>query len=444
MNSWCLIAETTSDLLAARLQMAFTLGSHIILACLGVGLPLMMFAAEGLSLRGDPLWRELARRWSRAFLVLFAVGAVSGTVLSFELGLLWPAFMGTWGAVIGLPFTLEGFAFFIEAIFAGIYLYGWDRLSPRVHWLTAIPIAVSGAASAWFVVTANAWMNAPRGFKLVNDRVVDADPIAAMLNPATGAQTTHMILAAYMVSGFLVASYYSWRMVRGDSSLYVRRALMLGLALGCLATPFQIWSGDWCAKVVARTQPAKFASMEATFETQTHAPLHIGGIPDEGAETVHYSIKIPGLLSFLAHGDFGAEITGLEEFREEDRPPVAVVHIAFQVMVGLGFFLLLLSVWTLGRVVLRRPLYGSRSFLCAVIASGPAAVVAMESGWVVTEVGRQPWIVYGQMRTVDAVTGASGLWVLLSVTVTIYAVLLVGAVLSLQYLARQPRSLDAA
>lgn len=432
-------AASESDLFAARTQMAFTLGFHIILACFGVGLPVLMLIAEGKSLKGDPVWRELARRWSRAFAVLFAVGAVSGTVLSFELGILWPAFMGKWGTVIGLPFTLEAFAFFVEAIFAGIYLYGWDRLSPKVHWLTAFPIAISGFMSAWFVVTANAWMNSPAGFTLDrNGELMSVDPIAAMLNAATWAQTIHMIIAAYMVSGFSVASFYAWRRWRGDKSSYVKRAMSLGLVLGCLMTPLQMASGDYCAKVVAKTQPAKFAAMEATFETQKRAPLHIGGIPDESSGEVRYSIELPGFLSFLAHGDFDAEIQGLHDFLPEHRPPVTVVHVAFQIMVGIGFYLLLLAVWS-GIRLLRKTEGYSRLYLGAIILSGPLTVLAMEAGWVVTEVGRQPWIVYGYMYTRQAVSGATGLWSVFVMTLAIYGLLLAGLLVALRYLARLPR-----
>lgn len=433
-----ILAETHPELLAARLQMAFTLGTHIILACLGVGLPVLLILAEGLSLRGDRVWRELARRWSRAFAVLFAVGAVSGTVLSFELGLLWPEFMGRWGSVIGLPFTLEGFAFFVEAIFAGIYLYGWDRLPARVHWLTAFPIAGAGFASAWFVVTANAWMNSPTGFDIVDGQLVNIDPVAAMLNPATGAQTTHMILAAYMVTGFLLASFYALQMLRGQRTPLVRRALLASLALGCLATPFQMVSGDWCAKVVARTQPVKFAAMEATFETTQRAPLHIGGIPDPKTGTVAFSLEIPGLLSFLASGDSRSTVVGLNDFPREDWPPVTIVHVAFQIMVGLGLFLLAVSIWTGVRAIRKTAPDAGRGYLPLVFLSGPAAVIAMESGWVVTEVGRQPWIVQGLMRTREAVTGAEGLWWILAFTILIYAVLLAGLWISLRLLAGLP------
>lgn len=427
------------NLFYARMQMAFTLGFHIIFACLGVGLPvLLLFAEWRFLLTQDELWRTLARRWSKAFAVLFAVGAVSGTVLSFELGLLWPEFMGRFGAVIGLPFTLEGFAFFIEAIFAGIYLYGWDKLSPRVHWLSGFPIAVAGFASAWFVVTANAWMNVPQGFRLEGGQVVEADPIAAMLNPATAMQTTHMIVAAYMVTGFMVAAFYAALRLRGNNSLYNRRAMALGLWLGVFFTPVQFVVGDWAAHVVAQSQPIKLAAMEGQFETVRGAPLRIGGIPNESTGQTHYAIEIPRLLSWLAYGDSEAEVKGLNAFPKENRPPVLVVHMAFQTMVGAGTLLLALSAWTAGVWVRHRRLPDGRPFLMSLIVSGPLVVLALEAGWVVTEVGRQPWIVQGVMRTKEAVTLAPGIGGIFAVTMAIYVILAVGTVAVLQLMARVP------
>ncbi len=327
----------SSNLLYARLQMAFSLGFHIVFACLGVGLPVLMLFAEGIYLRTrDSGWRLLAKRWSKAFAVLFVVGAVSGTVLSFELGLLWPGFMGTFGPVISLPFTLEGFAFFIEAIFAGIYLYGWDRLSSRAHWWSGVPVALAGFFSAAFVTTANGWMNAPTGFKMVDGTVTDADPLAAMLNPAAGLQVLHMLLAAYMVSGFLVAMYYAGRIFLGKNNRYNRRALSLSLVLGIFSTLPQMPVGHLIAQMVAQQQPVKLAAMEGQFKTEKGAPLRIGGIPDEETETVKYAIEIPGGLSFLAHDNIHAEVTGLDAFPPEDRPPVLIVHLSFQAMVGCG------------------------------------------------------------------------------------------------------------
>lgn len=439
MNVSNLMIVATDNLLSARLQMAFTLGFHIILACLGVGMPVLMLAAEWRFLKtGDELWRTLARRWSKAFAVLFAVGAVSGTVLSFELGLLWPELMGRWGAVIGLPFTMEGFAFFLEAIFAGIYLYGWDRLPGRVHWYTGWPVAVSGFMSAFFVVTANSWMNAPTGFHLVDGKIVDVDPFAAMFNVATGAQTTHMLVAAYLVTGFCVASFYALRILRGSQHPYDRRALTLSLLLALPFAPVQAVVGDWSAKVVAKSQPIKLAAMEGLFETQRQAPLLIGGIPNKTTRTTDYAIAIPGGLSFLAYGDFNAEVQGLNDFPANDVPPVAVVHFAFQIMVGIGTLMMLVALWCAITFFRTRTWPRSRFFLWLVVLLGPLSILAMETGWVVTEVGRQPWIVQGYMRTSEAVTQAPGIWQVFTVTLTIYFLIGIGTIVILRQLARQP------
>lgn len=435
-----LLAITTDNLLPARLQMAFTLGFHIILACLGVGLPVLMLAAEWRFLKtGDRLWKTLARRWSKAFAVLFAVGAVSGTVLSFELGLLWPEFMGQWGAVIGMPFMMEGFAFFVEAIFAGIYLYGWDRLPKRVHWLTGWPVAISGFLSAFFVVTANSWMNAPAGFQFVDGELVDIDPFAAMFNVATGAQVTHMIVAAYLVTGFAVASFYAIQLLK-DQNDYNRRAFTLGLLLALPLVPVQIFVGDWSAKMVANTQPVKLAAMEGLFETTRRAPLLVGGIPNEKTKTTDFALAIPGGLSWLSYGDIDAQVTGLNDFPDQDTPPVAVVHIAFQIMVAIGGFMLFVAVWCLVAFFKIRTWPKSNLFLWSIIALGPLSIVALQAGWVVTEVGRQPWIVQGYMRTSEAVTQAPGVWNVFIVTLTIYFVIGIATAAILRQMAKVPVS----
>ena len=441
-----LIATTAENvnLLPARMQMAFTLGFHIILACFGVGLPIILLWAEWRFLStGEQVYRTIARRWSKAFAVMFAIGAVSGTALSFELGLLWPEFMGTFGSVIGLPFTMEGFAFFLEAIFVGIYLYGWDKLPARVHWWTGVPIAVAGFFSAAFVVTANAWMNAPQGFRMVEGKPVDIDPFAAMMNPASGAQMAHMILAAYMVTGFCVAGYYAAVLLRaGDEQSakidYARKAMSLGLWLAILTTPVQMVVGDWAAKVVAKSQPVKLAAMEGQYETESGAALRIGGLPDDEVEVTRYSIGIPKMLSFLAYGDFNAEVKGLKEFPKEDRPPTAVVHIAFQIMVGIGTLCMMLVVWAVAARVRGGAFPVSRIFLWALVWSGPLSVLALEAGWTVTEVGRQPWIVQGVMRTSEAITTAPGVWNVFYATLAIYAVLGLATVFVLRLLARIP------
>lgn len=429
------------DLLAARWQMALSLGWHIVIASFGVGFPALILMAEWIGeRRGDEVYVRLARRWAKAAGVLFAVGAVSGTILSFEMGILWPGLMGTFGEVIGLPFALEGIAFFIEAIFLGIYLYGWDRLPPRVHMLSGIPIVVAGIASAWFVVTANAWMNQPAGFTLVDGRVTSVDPIAAMLNPATGVQTTHMIVAAFMVTGFGVASVYAWAMLRGRRSRYERAGFLLSFAVAGLLTGPQILVGDWAAQTVAQQQPAKLAAIEALFETRRGAPLTIGGIPIDGKLVL--GIEIPNGLSLLAFRDPNAEVRGLNSFPPDERPPVLPVRVAFQVMVAIGFGLFGLALWLAWTWWRRRGLPRSRWFLIGAVAAGPAASLALEAGWIVTEVGRQPWIVYGIMRVEDAVSAAPGLRFGLFALIVVYTALTIGTVVVLRRLSAAPLNDD--
>jgi cytochrome bd ubiquinol oxidase subunit I len=418
------LADAADNLGPARAQMALSLGWHIVLACLGVGLPALILIAEYRGLRGDKEAMQLARRWAKAAGVLFAVGAVSGTILSFEMGILWPGLVGTFGAVFGLPFALEGFAFFAEAIFIGIYLYGWDRLSPRAHLLSGVPIAVAGVASAFFVVAANAWMNDPQGFTLVNGRLVDPHPFAAMFNPATPVETTHMILAAFMVTGFAVASVYAVGMLRGRRDRYHRLGLLLPLAIACALTPPQIVVGDLAARYVADRQPVKLAAMEGLQHTETGAAEHIGGIVIDGE--LRYSINIPHGLSLLATGDPNSTIAGLDSVPPQDRPQVVtLVHLAFNAMVGIGFLLLAVGGWLLASWLRRRGPPESPWFLRAVVVAGPAAAVAMECGWIVTEVGRQPWIVYRVMRVADAVNSAPGLVYGLFVLIAVYSLLTV-------------------
>lgn len=408
-----------SGLDAARAQMAVSLGFHIVFAALAIGLPAMMIFTEYRAIRtGDAGWMELTRRWAKSLGILVAVGAVSGTVLSFALGLFWPGLMGRWGSVIGLPFALEAFAFFVEAIFLGIYLYGWDRLSPWAHWLCGFPVAIGGAASAWFVVAANAWMQTPQGFELARGAVVEVDPITAMLNPSTPVMTTHMLIAAYMATGFTVAAVYAVGMLRGRRDALHRRGLAVGLVAGLALAPVQVFVGDLAARLVAEHQPVKLAAMEGLWETTRRAPLTIGGIPLEGREETILALRIPGALSWLAFGDTDALVEGLSAVPPDERPNTLVVHLAYQVMISVGVGLSGLGVWAL--VVWRRRRQPGRWFLRAVVVAGPATFVALESGWIVTEVGRQPWIVTGYMRTADAVTSNPGIVWWLVATITIY------------------------
>ena len=417
------------DLTSARMQMALSLGWHIVIACFGVGFPILVLIAEWRAYRtGDATYDLLARRWAKALAVLFAVGAVSGTILSFELGILWPGLMGRFGEVIGLPFAIEGIAFFIEAIFIGIYLYGWDRLPAKLHLLSGVPIAIGGVASAWFVVTANAWMNQPRGFTLVGGHVTEPDPIAAMFNPATPVETTHMILAAYLVSGFGVASVYAWSWLRGRRDRYTKLGFLVSFTFAAVFAIPQVVVGDWAARFLAERQPVKLAAIEGLEETQKGAPLTVGGV-----------VKIPSGLSLLAFHDPNAEVIGLDSVPEEDRPPVLPVRIAFQVMVAIGTGFVALAIWYGVAWWRRRDLPKSRLFMLAAVGCGPAAAIALEAGWIVTEVGRQPWIVYEIMRTSEAVTDAPGIRFGYYALIVVYTALTAATVYILRRLASMPR-----
>ena len=399
-----------SDLLAARSQMAMSLAFHIIFAVVGIGMPVLMVVAERRWQKtGDRIYLELAKRWAKGTAILFAVGAVSGTVLSFELGLLWPAFMEAAGPIIGMPFSLEGFAFFTEAIFLGVYLYGWNRISPRAHIWAGVIVAASGAASGIFVVIANAWMNAPTGFELVQGKITNVDPIAGMLNPMAFTQTLHMTLAAYAATGFAVAGIHAFLLLFDGNNAFHRRALSVALMVGVPAAILQPLSGDRSAKAVAELQPVKLAAMEGHFETSARAPLFIGGWPDMDRAETRYAIPIPGALSFLAFGDVDAEVKGLEDFPRDLWPNVPIVHIAFQIMVALGTYMALVSVWVAWVAWRRHDLCANRRLLVAIALAAPMGFIAIEAGWTVTEVGRQPWIIYGVMRTADAVTTMPGL-----------------------------------
>ncbi len=399
-----------SDLLAARSQMAVSLAFHIIFAVVGIGMPVLMVIAERRWQKtGDPIHLDLARRWSKGTAILFAVGAVSGTVLSFELGLLWPGFMELAGGIIGMPFSLEGFAFFTEAIFLGIYLYGWDRISPRAHLWAGVAVAVSGAASGIFVVMANAWMNSPAGFEMVGGRPVNIDPVAAMLNPMAFQQTLHMTLAAYTATGFAVAGIHAFLLLFDRDNAFHRRALSAALVLGVPAAMLQPISGDISARSVAARQPVKLAAMESHFETMAGAPLTIGGIPDPRTGETRYAIKIPYGLSLLAFHDPHAVVRGLNDFPRDEWPNVPIVHTAFQIMVALGTYMALVSLWAAWLTLRRRDVTTNRPLLRALALGAPMGFIAIEAGWTVTEVGRQPWIIYGVLRTADAVTPMPGL-----------------------------------
>jgi cytochrome d ubiquinol oxidase subunit I len=430
-------------LLEARQMQALSFAVHIPLVCFGIALPPLLLYVEWLYLRtGDELYRTLARRWTRIMVALFAAGVVTGTILSFEMGLLWPNFTGTFGGVFGLGFAIEGFSFFIEAIFIGIYAYGWSRLSPRAHFASGIPIAIAGFTGSLMVISVNGWMNHPTGFRLSHGTAVDVHPFQALFaNSYLWHELIHMYLAAYIVTGFLLAGAYAFGRLHGHWGRYERTALAVALTAAALASVAQVFVGDWNGREVAAVQPTKLAAFEGLGRTTTGAPVHILGWYSHGH--VEYGIPLPRLLSLLAFHSTNATVEGLETVAPTDRPPVNVVRLAFQTMVGIGSLLALLSlVFLVVRIRLKR-LPESAWFYRALVAAGPLSVVSLIAGWVVTEVGRQPWVVYRVMRTSQAVTGAGGIPVGYATLAGVYLALGVGVAWVLRRLNRAPLDQDA-
>jgi cytochrome d ubiquinol oxidase subunit I len=434
-----MIANT---LQTARSQMAFTLGFHIILASLGVALPAMMLIANYRGLRHDDADAlKLAQRWSKAVAVTFAVGAVTGTVLSFEFGLLWPAFTGRFGPVFGVLFAIEGIFFFLEAIFVAIYIFGWERLSPWTHFWAGAVVVVTGLGGAFSVVAVNSWMNQPQGYSPTSGDVTSVEPLKVIFNPAVPYEVPHMILAAYLVTGFLVASIYAVGMLRGRRDRIHRLGLLIPLTVACIATPIQFAVGDTAARAIAKDQPIKFAAMECVQKTSTDVTEYIGGRCTSSG--IKGGIGIPGLDSILVGGSTTTQVIGLDSVSPDDRPPAdTLLHWSFDAMVGICTLLILLGLW-LGIYWWRKKDFPqTRWFLRATAVSGVAAVVALECGWIVTEVGRQPWIVYNVMRTSDAVTQASGIGVTFAAIIGLYVVLGTTLVITLRAMSRRWREAD--
>jgi cytochrome d ubiquinol oxidase subunit I len=414
------------DVIAARLQMAVSLGFHIVFACIGMTMPILMAFSEWKWLRTKKQqYLDIAKAWSKGVAIFFAVGAVSGTVLSFELGLLFPKFMKHAGPIIGMPFSWEGTAFFVEAIALGVFLYGWKKLNKWMHWISGIVVGISGVLSGIFVVSANAWMNSPAGFTWKNGEAINIDPVAAMFNDAWLSQSLHMTLAAFVATAFAVAGVHAFLLIKDRNNLFHRTAIKIALSFGAVAALLQPLSGDFSAKDIAKRQPAKLAAAEALYKTSKPADLVIGGIPSDEEQRVNYAIHIPKFLSFLAHGDFNAEVTGLDRFSKEERPPVFITHIAFQLMVGAGMLLALAGLLFLIFSTKWKHILFRRWWLWFIALLTPLGFIAVEAGWTVTETGRQPWIIYGIMKTKDAVSPMPGLQYSLYTVTAVYLLLTV-------------------
>ena len=443
-----LLASSSSNLVAAREQMAFTLAFHILLVPIGVAFPTITLIANWRGVRNrDEIALLLARRWSKVMAVTFAVGAVTGTVLSFELGLLWPGLMGKFGSVFGLPFGLEAIAFFLEAILIAVYIYGWDRLSPRAHFWTGVPIPFASVLGAISILAVNSWMNTPQGFKLSSKGLPEnVDVAKAMFTPAFPWEVTHFVIAAYLGAGFVVASVYAVGMLRGRNDRYHRLGFLIPFTVAAVLTPVQLVVGDQITRMVIREQPVKFAAIEGVQQSGTHESESLFGyLPGNGQDNdagIEYAINIPDLASFLAGGSADTEIKGLDTVKPDDRPPVNIVHWAFDIMVLIASALALLAAW-FGFVWWRkRRLPKTRWFLRCAAVSGVALLVTIEAGWVVTEVGRQPWVVYNVLRTEDAVTEHGGIWLTFAIIVTLYVLVAVGLISTLRVLARRWRTED--
>lgn len=404
--------------------MAMSLGFHIIFAIVGMAMPLLMVIAEWRWLKtGQEVYLTIAKRWAKGTAIFFAVGAVSGTVLSFQLGLLWPTFMAWAGPIIGLAFSIEGFAFFTEAIFLGIYLYGWQKVSPRAHLAAGGVVAFSGILSGVVVVMANGWMNTPRGFTLVDGLPSNIDPLAALLNPSGLVQAPHMILAAFAAAGFAVAGIHAFLVLRHPGNQFHRKAFTIALAVGCVAAILQPLSGDLLAKRVSELQPLKLAVFEGQVDTQRGAPFRLGGVWNPDTNAFDYILEIPYALSLMLHLDPQGEVQGFTDFPREHWPPIGVVRTSFQIMVLIGFVMMGLALWAAWLAFMRKDIFCSSAFLKAMVLATPLGFIATEIGWVTTEVGRQPWVVVGYLKTAEAVTPMPGLHIPLIFFAALYTFL---------------------
>jgi cytochrome d ubiquinol oxidase subunit I len=413
-----------NDFLAARYQMSISLGFHIVYAAIGMTMPFFMFVAEYKWLKtGNDVYLQLAKAWSKGVAIFFAIGAVSGTVISFELGLLWPGFMKHAGPIIGMPFSWEGAAFFIEAIALGLFLYGWKKLSKRVHLASGLLVGLAGVTSGFIVISANGWMNSPAGFDWINGKAINIDPVKAMFNAAWLSQSVHMTIAAFASTGFAVAGVHALMLLRKKMVEFHKKAFRIALAFGSVAALIQPLSGDFSAKDIAQRQPEKLAAMESLFKTTENAPLIIGGIPNTENEEVAMAIKLPGFLSFMAFGSFNAEVKGLDKFAKEDRPSVVITHFAFQVMVFCGMVMAAIAFLYLLFILRWRDKVDKNWWLKLVVFATPLGFIALETGWIVTEVGRQPWIIYRIMRTSEALTPMPGIIYPLILITAIYILL---------------------
>lgn len=418
-----------NDFIAARSQMAISLGFHIVYSCIGMVMPVFMAVSHYKWIKtGEPVYKNITQAWSKGVAIFFATGAVSGTILSFELGLLWPKFMEHAGPIFGMPFSLEGVAFFIEAIALGFFLYGWNKFNKWFHWFTGVLVGVSGIASGILVVSANSWMNNPSGFDYINGQYINIDPVKAMFNGSWFSESLHMTIAAFSATGFAVAGIHAVMIAKKKNVLFHTKAFRIAIVFGAIAAILQPFSGDVSAKNAAKSQPAKLAAMESYFHTRPYSPLTIGGFPDTAAKKNRYGLEIPGLLSFLVYDNFKRPVKALDQIPANEQPPIAVTHIAFEAMIAIGSVMMLVGILYFVAVWKKRSWLRKNWFLKLFILSTPFGFIAVEAGWTVTEVGRQPWIIQGVMRTSDAVTPMPGIQYSFYLFTVVYLILSIAVI----------------
>ncbi|WP_274650784.1 cytochrome ubiquinol oxidase subunit I [Paenibacillus humicola] len=430
----------------ARSLFGSSMAFHIIFATMGVGLPFMIVIAEiWYQIRKDRDYATMAKRWTKGFAIILGVAIPSGTIVGIMLSLLWPGFMEIVGQVIALPFQIEIWAFFLEALFMSIYVYAADRLSPSVRIISVLFVAIGSSLSAVLITDAHAWMNTPKGFRLVNGQVMDVDPLAAVFNPSLPTTAMHVLLSAYMTGAFAVASVSAYKLLRRERSErereYHRKSLILALLVGCFMSVMTAVNGHETAQMLHRFQPEKLAAAEGLFETQDYAPLAIGGFTDRDTRTIKGAIEIPWALSFLAGNRFDTVVKGLNDFPEAEWPPL-FIHTLFNLMVGIGTLLILASGLTIVlRLAFKKPY--PRWLLRSLIFTGPLSMIGIETGWVFSCTGRQPWTIYHIQKTASAATKTQQLGTLFVLFLGLYVFLLiVTSAVMLHYFKRHPVTPD--
>ena len=432
----------------ARIQFGFTVSFHIIFPAITIGLASYLAVLEGLWLwTGKTPYRDLYHFWSRIFAINFAMGVVSGLVMAYEFGTNWGAFSAFAGSVTGPLLTYEVLtAFFLEAGFLGVMLFGWTRVGPGLHFFATCMVALGTLISATWILGANSWMQTPQGYEIVNGKLLPADWLQVIFNPSFPYRLMHMSVAAFLSTALFVGASGAWHLLKGNDKPAVRTMLSMAMWMMTIVAPIQAYLGDAHGLNTLEHQPAKIAALEGHWENRGNQalPLILFGIPDMQEERTKYAIEVPHLGAVILTHTWNGQIRGLKSFPRDERPNSLIIFWSFRVMVGLGLLMIALGLWSLwlrrgGRV------YRTRAFLKAAVAMGPAGLLAVLAGWITTEVGRQPWVVYGVIRTADAASPHSAPTVGLTLAVFVasyFFVFGVGAAYVLRLVRKGPERFD--